>query len=110
MVHEARVVRALRSPHAVRLDVLLPASRQVRVQVLDRVELVVEISVDQGRARPQPRLRASLGQGLDHGQRLPPLVITDTARARYLRESYALADRAGARSASLQDRRRARVD
>src|SRR5919202_5103553 len=106
VVHEARIERALRTPQAMGLDVLLPAPRQVRIEVLDGVELVVEVAIDERRAGAQPRLGA--GQGLDHGMRLLAKVIADTGRGRCRRESCARRRRAGGGGAWLLDRRRAR--
>src|SRR5207248_7501344 len=64
VVHEARVVATGDARGPVGVDVLPPALRQVGVQVLDRIQLVVEIAVDQRLPGPTAGLRAL--QGYNH--------------------------------------------
>src|SRR5579859_5579583 len=66
VVHEARIVGAAWTARAVGLEVVAPALRQVGVEVLDRVQLVVKVAVDQGPARPCAR-RCFADCGDDHG-------------------------------------------
>ena len=69
MVHEARVIGSAWTARAKRVEMLAPTLREVRVQVLDGIELVVKIAVDQ-RAAGAHRLHFGSRGSQHHGLQL----------------------------------------
>ena len=63
--HEPRVVAAVGGAHAERIQVIAPAARQVGVQVLDGVDLVVQVAVDDRGSRRRGRLGGGNGRPID---------------------------------------------
>ena len=59
VIHEARIVAAVGGAHAERVQVVAPALRQVGVEILERVDLVVQVAIDDRGAG----CRAGLGGG-----------------------------------------------
>src|SRR5689334_5941323 len=81
MVHEARVVSTSRPARPKTVEVFPPALRQIRVQVLDRIELVVKIAIDEGSPRPLrqvscARFRDYHGYNLYNARALPSRILS----------------------------------
>src|SRR4051794_24841984 len=73
MVHEARVVAAAGAARTEGVDMVAPTLRQIGIQVFDRIELVVEVAVDQGAARPRCSLFSYRGR--NRHDRRPPFYL-----------------------------------
>ena len=63
--HEARVVAAVGGTQAEGIQVLAPALRQVGVEILEGVDLVVQVAINDRRARRSSRLDSGGGRRID---------------------------------------------